>query len=163
MGFQESGFSKNASGSYVYNPHQQQRYIGLKYKKGQPSNARIELRNGIRILHVGNKTYVLGKPLENHALSMEVSPPDVIDGYSIMGVPSFIHKAYLEMYFDQEIVPASAVEYVKELGNCEDILLSIVVTKFLHDMNMMKSGVLVMKNSLSIKNLETKAGKLDSS
>lgn len=154
VGFQESSFSTNSNGSYVYNPHQRRRYVGIKYKAGQPTKSRIELRNGTRILHVGNKTFFLGKPLENHTRPRS-APADVIDGYSIMGVPSFLHKVYLEMYFDPEVVPASAVEYVEEVDNCEDILLSVVATKFLHDMNMMQPGVMVIKNSLSIKNLET--------
>lgn len=159
VGFQESSFSTNSNGSYVYNPHQRRRYVGIKYKAGQPTKSRIELRNGTRILHVGNKTFFLGKPLENHTRPRS-APADVIDGYSIMGVPSFLHKVYLEMYFDPEVVPASAVEYVEEVDNCEDILLSVVATKFLHDMNMMQPGVMVIKNSLSIKNLETEERKL---
>ncbi len=76
------------------------------------------------------------------------------DGYSIMQSPCFVHKAYLEMYFDPLMIPAGAVEYVEKQKNCEDILLSIVVTKFLQDMNMTQSGVMVIKNSLPIKILE---------
>lgn len=83
-----------------------------------------------------------------------------MDGYSIMGAPSFVHKAYLEMYFDPAFVPAGAVEYVENLNNCEDILLSIVVTKFLQDMNFTRHGVLAMKNSLTIKGLEEETSEL---
>ena len=68
-----------------------------------------------------------------------------------MLVPAFVHRVYLEMYFDPDVVPAGAVEYVEELGNCEDILLSVVVTKFLHDMNMAKSGALLLRILLPMK------------
>lgn len=116
------------------------------------------MKNGNRILVIGNKTYVLGKPIESRRKAVPEKP----DGYSIMGGPSFVHKAYLEMYFDPTIVPVSAVEYVEKLNNCEDILLSIVVTKFLQDTdtsNVTHTGVLTMKTSLTIKHLQEESSK----
>lgn len=77
-----------------------------------------------------------------------------------MSTPCFVHKTYLEMYFDPLMVPAGAVEYVNGIRNCEDILLSIVITKFLQDSNRPQSGVLAVKSSLSVKNLETPSGML---
>lgn len=131
----------------------------MKYKTGSLSQHKIELINGTRILFVGNKTYVLGKLPESQK---KVDPvPEKPDGYSIMGVPSFVHRAYLEMFFDPTIVPVSAVQHVKNVNNCEEILLSIVITKFLQDTNSVtKSGVLTMKTSLSIKHLDEESSKL---
>lgn len=162
MGFQESSFFKASNGSYVYEPHRRQRYVGIKYKTGALSPSKVEIRNGTRILIVRNKTYVLGKPPGSRRKADDSnSVPEKEDGYSIMGGPSFVHKAYLEMYFDPILVPASAVQYVKDLNNCEDILLSVVVTKFLQDTsNVTHSGVLTMKSSLSIKHLEEERSKL---
>lgn len=140
VGFRESSFSKKSNGSYTYLPNQKQKQIGIKYNTRKPKT---------KVLIVGNKTYILGRAA--HPTS---SPPTAaMDGYSIMQVPCFVHRVYLEMYFDPVVVPADAVEYVEELGKCEDILLSVVVTKFLHNMNLTKSGVLLVKNSLAMKNL----------
>ena len=149
VGFQESSFSRKSNGNYTYEPHQWQRQIGIKYKTG-PSKSKIEVINGTRILHVGSKTYILGA---HPTKQSGPTKPPAMEGYSIMQVPAFVHRVYLEMYFDPDVVPAGAVEYVEELGNCEDILLNIVVTKFLHDMNMAKSGALLMKNSMAMKKL----------
>ena len=64
------------------------------------------------------------------------------------------------MFFDPAMVPAGAVKYVQDLMNCEDMLMSVVVTKFMQDANLMQSGVLLVKNTLSIKSLEDEASKL---
>lgn len=70
-----------------------------------------------------------------------------------MLVPLFVHLVYLEMYFDPLVVPAGAVEYVEELGKCEGILLSVVVTKFLHDMKLAaKSGTLLLATMVTTNN-----------
>lgn len=128
----------------------------------KPKN-RLEIRNGIRILHVGNRTYILGNVQgSNNQTRVPEKHVDVLkpDGYSIVNTPSFLHKAYLEMYFDPLMVPAGALEHVDSLQNCEDILLSIVVTKFLQDLKKPQCGVLAVKSSLSIKSLEDEACKL---
>lgn len=91
-----------------------------------------------RMMRIGHVLYLLDKVPE------DFKP----DGYSIMSTPCFIHRSYLQMFFDPLMVPASAVQYVKELRDCEDILLSIVVTKFLHDSNWTQdSGVLCTKGA----------------
>ncbi len=159
MGFEESSFildSEKQRYSFVH--HDKQRFIG--YTKPNQQSNRIEIVNGTRILHIGNKTYVLGKVGQNKQAAPDNhhSKPD---GYSIMQAPSFVHRAYLEMFFDPQLIPPGAVKLVKQLNNCEDILLSIVVTKFLHDINKPQCGVLTIKPSLSIKDLENEASKFD--
>lgn len=159
VGFEESSFIQDDQGRYIYTHHQQQRYIGVLSIHKHPRH-KIEIRNGIKILHVGNRTYTLGKAAVGTVKSGDNSSAKP-EGYSIMKTPCFVHKAYLEMYFDPLMVPAGAVEYVDSLRNCEDILFSIVVTKFLQDSNRPQSGVLAVKPSLSIKNLELEAGKTE--
>ncbi len=44
--------------------------------------------------------------------------------YGIMLPGLFMHKAYLEMLFDPEMVPAELVEYTDAVMNCDDILFS---------------------------------------
>lgn len=144
---------KDSSQNYVYARHESQRYIGVR--PNEVKHKRIENRNGSSVLRIGNKTYILGK-----SKSMKKVPYTKPDGYSIMQTPCFIHKSYLEMYFDPLMVPAGAVEYVERMKNCEDILLSIVVTKFLQDTGTMEHGILAMKNSMIIRHLEGGSSKL---
>lgn len=68
----------------------------------------------------------------------------------------FIHKAYLEMYFDPNMLPHKALEYVEQRKNCEDILMSVMVTKFLKDTGRSQCGVLAVKTEW-ITNLEDEA------
>ena len=141
--------------AYSFVRHEKQRFIGYKKNSGQQSSNKIEIINGTRILHIGNKTYALGKVVRNK--QPPVFDRNKPDGYSIMQAPCFVHKAYLEMFFDPLMVPPSAVKLVDKLNNCEDILLSIVVTKFLQDSRKPQCGVLTIKSSLSIKNIESEA------
>ena len=78
-----------------------------------------------------------------------------------MQAPMFVHRAYLEMFFDPLMVPSSALALVQQVNNCEDILLSIVVTKFLHDLNKPQCGALAMKSSLIVKDIENEASEFN--
>lgn len=68
----------------------------------------------------------------------------------------FLHRVYLDMYFDPLVVPRNLLDYVNEKKNCEDILMSIMVTKFLNDMHRPQCGVLAVKAAW-IDNLEEEA------
>lgn len=126
--------------SYIYTPHEKWRYIGA-VEEMDDNHSHINPRK--RILRMG----------QNYYLTDRVSEELKSDGYSIMSTPCFVHRAYLQMFFDPLIVPASAVKYVEKLRDCEDILLSIVVTKFLQDSNKTQSGVLATKGPISLKGI----------
>ena len=81
------------------------------------------------------------------------------EGYSIILNSCFIHKAYLEMFFDHLIVPTVLRDYIDGQRNCEDILMSVIVTKFLMDINRAQSGVLAIK-AVHINYLEDEICKL---
>ena len=158
MGFEESSYVVNSDKRYMFVPHDKQRYIGYKRNTTRQNHSKMEIVNGTRILHIGNKTYVLGTVRSGyHPVDVEDSKPD---GYSIMQAPFFVHKAYLEMFFDPVMVPLSAVRHVEALNNCEDILLSIMVTKFFQDLKEPQCGVLAIKSSLSIKDIESESSEL---
>ena len=135
--------------------HKKQAFVGTKVKTPKTKSG-IQIINGNRIVKVGNKTYNLGRVRETEVVPTLNEP----SGYSIMQAPCFIHKAYLEMYFDPVLVPTAAVDYVDGLQNCEDILLSIVVTKFVQDVSLTQLGTLAIKSTLSVKSLEKDASKL---
>lgn len=143
----------NSDKNYTY-MEERRRYFRQTVKA---QKNRIEIINNTRVLHVGNKTYSLGKVSNSNATTK--APPKKFprkpEGYSIMETPCFIHKAYLEMFVDPLMVPAGAVEYVTQLKDCDDILMSIVVTKFMEDTKWQQCGVLAIKSSLPIKNSET--------
>lgn len=153
VGFNENSFIENSGGNFTYMLHKKRTFLGTKGKSQTKGKNGIQIINGVRIMRVGNKTYNLGKAHGTEGLPGLDEP----SGYSIMQAPCFIHKAYLEMYFDPVLVPAAAVSYVDDLQNCEDILLSIVVTKFVQDMSLTQLGTLVTKPTLSMKMLEKDA------
>lgn len=159
VGFQESGFVKDSQDRYLYVPHQKHRYIGIQTRHKR-SIHKVEILNGTKILRIGNKTYNLGKASPTPSEGQSQNNAATLEGYSFLKTPCFVHKAYLEMYFDSLMVPAGAVEYVDSLWNCEDLLLSIMITKFLYDSKRPQCGVLAVKSSLAIKNLEEEAGTL---
>ena len=146
IGFEENAYVKDAKGTYTYVHHPKR----ISTSKKKHSSHHIEVVNGTKILDVGGKTYNLGKvsaaAQAAFAASNKPTKPTNMslqpEGYSMMKTPCFVHRAYLEMYFDPLMVPTEAVEYVNKLRNCEDILLSIMVTKFLHDTNRPQCGVM---------------------
>ena len=86
-----------------------------------------------------------------------------VDHYSIMLMTGcFVHKAYLELYFDPDMIPKSILDYVNAEMNCEDILLSVVVTKFLQDIGRSQSGVVTVEERKTIEILDTDKCKLGS-
>ncbi len=77
--------------------------------------------------------------------------------YSIMLPGFFLHKTYLEMLFDQEMVPSEFLEYTDAVMNCEDILVTMMVTKFLRNVGLPQSGGLAVEPHYSIRNLKFKS------
>ena len=55
--------------------------------------------------------------------------------YSFILPGFFVHRAYLEMLFDPSRVPTEFIEYVDNVMNCDDLLLSMMVAKFQWDSN----------------------------
>lgn len=174
VGFEERSYIRNSEGKYIYTNYERRKFFRSKSfqnnnnitTKKLPPEYVIKIVNGTRILQIKNKTYILGKAsssLGNTTLrktSKNVTDiPQKSEGYNIMLNSCFVHRAYLEMYFDPLIVPSSLLEYVNEQQNCEDILMSIMVTKFLEDTGKPQCGVLAVKSSY-IKNLDSEACEL---
>ena len=83
---------------------------------------------------------------------MKVKPSP--GSYGIMLPAYFIHKAYLEMFFDPEMVPRDLLDYTDAKFNCEDILFSMMVTKFVQDANLAWSGGLCVEPRKKIRILD---------
>lgn len=64
--------------------------------------------------------------------------------YGIMLPGFFMHKAYLKMASDPSMVPLEYLHYIDTQLNCEDILLSMMVTRFVNDANLARSGGLAI-------------------
>ena len=76
-------------------------------------------------------------------------------GYSMMISATFImHRVYLEMFFDPEVLPRVMFEYVDSIKNCEDLGICVMVTKFLKEVSWPQCGVLAVVPSVKIINLE---------
>jgi len=135
----------------------------IRSQKRRTSNSVIEIRNGTRILRIGNKTYVLGKARKKTTPKVLNSTdyPESANGYSIMLTSvCFVHRIYLEMFFDPLFVPSTVLNEIDKRKNCEDIMLSILVTKFLNDISWPQCGVLAVKAEFGITNLDQEASKL---
>lgn len=79
-------------------------------------------------------------------------------GYAIMGTgTAILHKAYLEMYFDPEVLPRGILYYVDRIRNCEDLSMNVMVTKFLEDISWQQPAALAVKPIGQIHNLEGEA------
>jgi len=70
---------------------------------------------------------------------------------------ALFHRAYMEMYFDTNFVPAEVLNYINDETNCEDIWFNIMVSKFLSDVSWKQPGALVINPKGGIENLEAKA------
>lgn len=158
VGYEERGYVRNDS--FVYTTYNRNQYV-LKRTRKHSSNL-IEVRNGTRILHIGNKTYILGKASRTaKQMSDSTNTTAQANGYSIMLTSvCFVHHIYFEMFFDPLFVPSGVLQFTDEKRNCEDILLSILVTKFLHDISWPQCGVLAVKASFGITNLDKEASKI---
>jgi hypothetical protein len=170
VGFEERSFILDAAGKYVYTNYERRRFYKIMSQRTKnnnhlPPGYSVEVKDGIRILHVGNKTFVLGlenpeydKKKKDKKSDNSEQPMQKSEGYNIMLNSCFLHRAYLEMYFDPRMVPPSLVEYVDGQKNCEDILMSVVATKFLRDLGRPQCGVLAVKSGW-VSNLEAEARK----
>lgn len=58
------------------------------------------------------------------------------------------------MMFDEDIIAKELIAYIDQIMNCDDILVSVMVTKFLTDCGWSQSGGLSLEASAMIKNLE---------
>lgn len=174
VGFEERSFIRRNNGKYIYTNYERRRFFSVKTEKSRSSNHlppgyKIEIKDGTRILHVKNKTFILGKSSSNNLKGSTImrqseyssaNESQKSEGYNIMLNSCFLHRVYLEMYFNPVVVPANLLEYVNEERNCEDILMSVVVTKFLNDVHRPQCGVLAVKASW-IDNLEEEARKFN--
>ena len=81
-------------------------------------------------------------------------------GYSLMGAgTALMHRAYLEMYHDPEILPKGMIKYINQVRNCEDIGMNVMVTKFLEDISWPQCSALSVVAHGKIKNLQAEARK----
>jgi len=113
----------------------------------------------MRIIGFEERTQTYQK---NGSLWYGIYPGTQNPGYSMMvGSITMFHKAYLEMYFDTNIVPAEVVDYIDEIMNCDDLWLNIMISKFLGDISLNKPGALVVNLHGGITDLEGKACKLN--
>lgn len=72
---------------------------------------------------------------------------------------AILHRAYLEMYFDPEVLPRGILEYVNSIMNCEDLSMNAMATKFLEDTSWPQPAALAVKPIGEIRNLEGEACK----
>ena len=77
----------------------------------------------------------------------------------MVGATTIFHRAYLEMYFDPNVLPQGVFEYINNVMNYDDIALSIMVTKFLEDVSWKQTAALPVKLVGEIHNWENKACK----
>ena len=88
---------------------------------------------------------------------------DPYPGYAIMGTgTAILHRAYLEMYFDSEMLPHEIFEYVNKNMNCEDLSMNVMVTKFLDDVSWQQPSALAVKPIGKVQNMEGEACKISS-
>ena len=81
-------------------------------------------------------------------------------GYAIMGTgTAILHRAYLEMYFDRNVLPQGIFGYVNKNMNCEDLSMNVMVTKFLENVSWQQPAALAVKPIGPIHNLEGEACK----
>ena len=90
--------------------------------------------------HLKDGTYKYGTVSDKAQLH-----PDNRAGYSIILPPIFLHQAYLDMMFDSVMVDRELIDYIDTIMNCDDILMSVMVTKFLHDGGWPQSGGLQLR------------------
>ena len=72
---------------------------------------------------------------------------------------AFLHKAYLEMFFDPNVLPKAMFDYVDTGRNCEDLAMNVMATKFLEDVSWHQPAALAYKPIGQIKNMEAVACK----
>ena len=65
-----------------------------------------------------------------------------------------IHKAYLKMFFDGNVLPKGIIDYIDKIKNCEDIALNIMVAKFLDDLGKTQPAALALKPKREIRNMD---------
>jgi len=76
-------------------------------------------------------------------------------GYSIMGTgTAILHRVYLEMFFDKEVLPKGMIEYIDRIKNCEDIGMNVMVTNFLATVSWPQSSALSAVPHGSVQNME---------
>ena len=73
--------------------------------------------------------------------------------YAIMLPGFFVHRAYLEMLFDPVMVPAHMLDYVNTVMNCDDILFSMMLTRFLRRTELDVTAGLAVEPTQKIRNL----------
>ena len=80
----------------------------------------------------------------------------------ILTSTAILHKAYLQMFFDDDVLPKGMIEYIDERKNCEDIGINVMVAKFLMDLGQRQAAALAIKARRGIKNMEGSTKKSES-
>ena len=72
----------------------------------------------------------------------------------ILTSTAIIHKAYLKMFFDSNVLPKGMIDYIDKIKNCEDIALNIMVAKFLDDLGKTQAAALALKPKREVRNMD---------
>ena len=72
----------------------------------------------------------------------------------ILTSTAIVHKAYLKMFFDDNVLPKGMIDYIDKRKNCEDIALNVMVAKFLDDLGKTQAAALALKPKREIRNMD---------
>ncbi len=77
----------------------------------------------------------------------------------ILTSTAILHKAYLQMFFDDTILPEGMIQYIDSRKNCEDIAVNVMVAKFLMDIGQRQAAALAVTPRREVRNMENTASK----
>lgn len=80
----------------------------------------------------------------------------------ILTSTAILHKAYLQMFFDDHILPKGMIQYIDERKNCEDIAINIMVARFLFDVGQRQAAALAIRPRREVRNMEHNTAKKNS-
>lgn len=80
----------------------------------------------------------------------------------ILTSTAILHKAYLQMFYDDTILPKGMIQYIDARRNCEDIAINVMVAKFLVDVGQRQAAALAVRPRREVRNMEHTATKTKS-
>ena len=72
----------------------------------------------------------------------------------ILTSTAILHKAYLQMFFDEHVLPKGMIQYIDKRKNCEDIAMNVMVARFLFDMGQRQAAALAVRPRREVRNME---------
>ncbi len=76
----------------------------------------------------------------------------------MIGATLIMHRVYLDMFCDYNVLPRIVFEYIDEIMNCDDLAICVMVTKLLKEVSWPQAGMLTVVPTVTIKNLEEEGG-----